>query len=242
MSLKTRIDALSMPPKWVFIPTLKNYFDILSGKDFGHFFLNSIIIAGVSSTVVLVMGVPSAYTLTRMSFAGKKNIGFWILSTRMAPPVTVLIPYFIIFRRLGLLDTRLSIIIMHLSLNLPLTIWIMQGFFKDIPKELEEASFIDGCTRSRCFIQIVLPAVTGGLIASFILSFLFSWNELMYALTLGGRNAKTITASLYNFISYQEIMWGQLCASGMIILIPILVFVILVQKRLVQGITLGALK
>lgn len=242
MSLKTKVDALSMPPKWLFVPTFKNYAEVLTEKYFGRYFINSIIISGVSTLMVLSIGLPAAYTLTRMRVKGKQHLNFWILSTRMAPPVAVLIPYFIIFRTLNLLDTRLSIIIMHIGFNLPLSIWIMEGFFKDIPKELEEAAFIDGCSRWRTFFQIMLPAVAGGVSAAAILCFLFSWNELMYALTLSGRLSRTITASMYNFISYQEILWGPLCASGMIILIPVLIFVIVVQKQLVQGLTLGAIK
>lgn len=242
MSLKNKVDSLAMPPRWFFNVTFDNYLSVFSGNNFSNYFINSIIISLMSTIVVLAIGVPAAYTLTRMKFEAKKHISFWIISTRMAPPVAVLIPYFIIFKHLGLLDTRTSIILMHIGMNLPLTVWIMQGFFKEIPFALEEAASIDGCSRWKTYYQIILPTVIGGISAAAILAFVFSWNELMYTLTLSGRSSRTITADMYNYISYQEINWGPLCASGMVVLIPIFIFVILVQKRLVQGLTVGIIK
>lgn len=241
MSLKTKVDALAMPPKWVFVPTFKNYLQV-ARLDFGRFYMNSIIISSTTTLLVLAISIPASYVLSRQKFRGRRDIDFWILSTRMAPPVGVLIPYFIIFTKLKLLDTRLSIILMHLSFNLPLAIWIMKGFFREIPKEFEEAAYVDGCNYWQAFFRIIIPTVAGGIVATSILTFIFSWNELMYALTLSGLKSRTATVSLYNFISYEEILWGPLCAAGMIVLIPVFIFVILVQKKLVRGLTFGALK
>lgn len=241
MSLKRKVDALAMPPKWFFRPIADNYIQVFSSQDFTQFYVNSLIVALCSVVLVITIGLPASYTLSRVNFKGRKNIDFWILSTRMAPPIGVLIPYFLIFRRLNLLDTRASLIAMHVALNLPFAIWIMKGFFSEIPKEIEEASLIDGCSYWGSFLKITLPLVGPGVAATSIITFLFSWNELLFAVTLTGLRSKTAPVALYNFISYEEISWGPLSASAMIALVPVILFVLLMQKQLIKGLTFGAI-
>lgn len=241
MSLKRRVDALAMPPRWIFSPIIDNYIKVFNSQDFTRFYFNSILIGLFTILFVLIIGIPASYTLSKMNFRGKKDIDFWILSTRMAPPVGILIPYFLIFKNLGILDTRASIVIMHIALNLSFAIWVMKGFFAEIPKGIEEAALVDGCSHWRAFIRIILPLVAPGLVATAIIVFLFSWNELLFAVTLAGNASKTVPVALYNFVSYEEIDWGPLSASAMLALIPVLVFISFVQKQLIKGLTLGAI-
>lgn len=241
-AFKNRIDFLSMPPKFIFIPTLQNFKDVFSSQDFVKAYYNSIIISCCSVAFGLLIGVPAAYGICRFKFKGRSSLAFWILSTRFAPPVVVLIPFFIAYKKLGLSDTYLGMTIIYLLINLPLIIWIMYGFFKDIPYELEEAATVDGSTPFYVFFKIVLPLVAPGLVATAILALIFSWNELMFSLILTSGRTKTLPIAIYNFVSYQEIAWGSLSASGMMAILPVAVFTLIIQKHLVSGLTLGAVK
>lgn len=241
-AFKSRIDFLSMPPKFLFIPTLQNFNDIFSSQDFVKSYYNSIIISVSSVILGLLIGVPAAYGICRFKFKGKSSLAFWILSTRFAPPVVVLIPFFIVYKKLGLSDTYFGLTIIYLMINLPLVIWIMYGFFKDIPIELEEAATVDGSSPFNVFLKIVLPLVAPGLVATAILSLIFSWNELMFALILTSSNTRTLPVAINNFVSYQEIAWGSLSAAGMMAILPVAIFTLLIQKYLVSGLTFGAIK
>jgi multiple sugar transport system permease protein len=241
-AFKSRIDFLSMPPKFLFMPTLQNFNDIFSSQDFVKSYYNSIIISASSVVFGLLIGVPAAYGICRFKFKGKSNLAFWILSTRFAPPVVVLIPFFIVYKKLGLSDTYFGLTLIYLMINLPLVIWIMYGFFKDIPIELEEAATVDGSSPFNVFLKIVLPLVAPGLVATAILSLIFSWNELMFALILTSSNTRTLPVAINNFVSYQEIAWGSLSAAGMMAILPVAIFTLLIQKYLVSGLTFGAIK
>jgi len=241
-SFKTEVDAIAMPPKWLFYPTLQNYLEAMVETGFSRYFLNSVIVACASILIVLAVGIPAAYSLARFNFKGKRDLAFWILSTRMAPPITFLIPFFIMFRSLGLIDTRLGLIILHITINLALVIWMMRGFFQEIPVEIEEAALVDGCNRVQVLLRIALPISVTGIASTAILSFIFSWNELMFAIVLTSNIAKTAPAGIYNFIGYQEVRWGELCAASVIVLVPVFIFIVLVQKHLIRGLTFGAMK
>lgn len=216
-SIKSRIDFLAMPPKWLFVPTLDNYKEILASADFMNAYRNSIIVSVSSVAIGVLVGVPCAYGLSRFQFKGRSQIAFWILSTRFAPPIAVLLPFFILFKILGLSDTYLGLIIVYLVINLPLVIWIMYGFFKDVPIELEESAVIDGASPVKVFTRIVLPLVAPGMVATLILSLIFCWNELMFSMILSGYNTRTVTVAIYNFVSYQEIAWGSLSVFDLIV-------------------------
>jgi len=242
MSLKEKTDILSIPPKWFFLPVLKNYLVVLQRGEFLRGFYNSTFIGLLTTVFSLVVGVPAAYILSRFKFPGRNNIEFWVLSTRMMPSVVVLIPYFLFFRRINMMDTPWAVIIMHTIIGLPLVIWFMRGFFVEIPTALEEAALVDGCSLFGAFRKIILPTSITGIFSVGILAFLFSWNELLIALILTSYNSKTAPVTVYNFISFQEIAWGPLTAAGVIVLIPVIVFIMLVQKNLVRGLTFGAVK
>jgi multiple sugar transport system permease protein len=242
LSLKAPADIVRSSTSFIFTPTFENYIRVFQTGEFMLQFKNSLIIGLTSTMITLIIGVPAAYTIQRFDFAGRERFDFWVLSTRMAPPVAVLIPYFIVFQRIGLTDTHLSIIIMHVSMNLVLVIWLMKGFFADIPKELTESAMVDGCTNWGAFFRINLPLAMGGISATAILAFLFSWNELMFALILSGSASKTAPVGVFNFIGFEEVAWGPLMAASIVLLLPIMAFAVSAQRALVRGMTFGAVK
>lgn len=241
-SLKTARDAIARPPRFIFDPILDNYREVLTGGDLWTFFLNSTIVGLGSMTATLLVGVPAAYVLARFPFKGSADTGFWILTTRMTPPVAMLIPFFVMYHQLGLLDTHIGLIIVHAGLNLSIVVWILRGFFEELPRELEEAAYIDGCSFWSAFLKVVLPIVKPGVAAAGILTFLFSWNEFLFALVLADSNVRTVPVGLYGFIGYQQIRWGELSASAMVMLVPVLMFVLFFQRSLIRGLTFGAVK
>ena len=241
-SIKTELDALSFPPKWVFKPTQENYTAIFKFSPFGRYLLNSLIVASLNTGVVLVLGSLAAYSLARFRFKGADNLAFWILSIRMMPPVAAIIPIYIIMRNLRLLDTPWSLVITYLTFNLPFAVWMMRSFFREIPREIEESALVDGCSIFRSFRNIALPLVAPGLAATGILTFIFSWNEFLFALILTGSKAVTLPVGITGYMKETGINWGYMTAGGALALIPVIVFTILVQKHLVKGLTMGALK
>ena len=160
----------------------------------------------------------------------------------MAPPFGVLIPFYLMFSRMGLLDRRISLVIVYMVFNLPFVVWMMRSFFSELPLELEESAMVDGCTRWGAFARIALPLALPGLAATMIFCVIMSWNEFLFALLLTGTQAKTAPVALYGFVTFREVLWGPLFAAGTIITAPVLVFTLLAQKHLVRGLTMGAIK
>jgi multiple sugar transport system permease protein len=241
-SIKTDIDALSFPPKWIFDPTLKNYVDILNTSPLVDYALNSLIVASLNTLLCLIVGSMAAYGLARFKFKGADNLAFWILSIRMMPPVAAIIPIYILMKNLRLLDTPWCLVITYLTFNLPFVVWMMKGFFEEIPREIEESALIDGCSDFSVFFRIALPLVAPGLAATAIMVFIFSWNEFLFALILTGTKAVTLPVGIIGYMKETGINWGYMTAGGILALIPVIVFMVLVQKHLVKGLTLGALK
>lgn len=241
-SIKTELDALSFPPKWIFQPTLQNYVDIFKTSPLIRFLLNSIIVASTNTVLSLGLGSLTAYGLARFKFRGSENLSFWILSIRMMPPVATIIPIYIIMKKVRLLDTPWALIIIYLSFNLPFVVWMMKGFFEDIPRAIEESALIDGCSEFAVFRKIALPLVAPGLAATAVLIFIFSWNEFLFALILTGTRAVTLPVGIIGFMKETGINWGYMAAGGMLALVPVVIFTILVQKHLIKGLTMGALK
>ena len=241
-SLKPPIDVTARPPKFLFAPILDNYLDVLRDPNVWGYFRSSAIVALGSTLAVLVIGVPTAYVLARCRFRGNADFGFWILTTRMTPPVAVLIPFFVMYVKAGLLDTYVGLIIAHVALNLSIVVWLMKGFFEDLPAELEEAAFIDGAGHFQAFRQICLPVALPGIGAAGILAFMFSWNEFLFSLVLTDTGVRTVPVGLYGFVGYQQIQWGGLSAAACLMLVPVFVFVLLFQRQLIRGLTMGAIK
>lgn len=242
MSVKTEVDAMARRPKFLFVPIPDNYLKVLSDPTIWTYFANSAVVALASTALALLIGLPAAYVLARYRFRGNADYGFWILTTRMTPPVAVLIPFFVMYVRTGLIGTHAGLIIAHVAVNLSIVVWLMKGFFEDLPGELEEAAAIDGATYFQAFTHICLPVVMPGIAAVAILAFLFSWNEFLFALVLGGNDVRTVPLGLYAFVGYQQVRWGELSAASIVLLVPVLLFVLVFQKQLIRGLTMGAVK
>lgn len=241
-AFKNQNDFLSIPPKIFFAPTLDNFREVLGKADFANAYKNSFIISGAAIILSVIIGVPAAYGLNRFRFRGRKVLSFWILSTRFFPPVVVVIPFFLIFSTLHLTNTLIGMILVYLVGSLPLVIWIMVGFFQDIPFDLEEAACIDGASPIKIFTHIALPLVKPGIVAVILLGLIAAWNELLYATILTSTETRTLPVAIYSFVSYEQIAWGNLCAASVLAIAPVVLLTILLQKYLISGLTLGAVK
>lgn len=241
-SFKSQVDALRMPPVWLFKPTLNNYRDVFELSPFWLYFTNTLVVAVVSTVVALILGSLAAYSLARFRHKRGEQLSFWIISIRMTPPVAAAIPIFILMRQLGLLDTRLALIITYTTFNLPFAVWLMKGFFADIPSDMEESALIDGCSRWGAFWRIAFPMAAPGLVATAVFCFTFTWNEFFFALILSGTRAQTLPVAITSFIRETGIMWGQMFAAAVLIMLPMVIFTLFVQRYLVRGLTFGAVK
>ena len=238
-SLKSNVQVTAYPPLWVFMPTLQNYVDVFTKNPFLSYVLNSTIIAVAAVGIGLLCGLPAAYSMARHRQAA---LGFLVLSVRILPGIAFLVPLFVLYRHLGLINTHVGIILTHVIVVLPLIVWIMAGFFEDIPRDLEEAALIDGCSRVGAFARIVLPLSLPGIVAATILSFIASWNNFIFVLILGGKDTITLPMAVYSFVSFEDVNWGGLTAAATIITVPILLLSLVVQRYLAGGLTMGAIK
>ena len=241
MSIRPTADIFAFPPKLVFKPTFEHYMALRVGE-FPRSFLNSAVSAATSTLLSLVIGVPAAYALSRGDFRTERHIGLWVLATRMAPPIAFSIPFFLAYRYLGMVDTLLGLIIIYLTFNLSLVIWMMRIFFDSVPRALEEAAWIDGGSIWGTFFRITLPLSAPGLAATAIFCFLFSWNDFFYALILTRTQAMTAPVAVVNFMQYEGWEWGKIAAGGTMVMLPVVVFSLIVRNYLVRGLTAGAIK
>jgi multiple sugar transport system permease protein len=225
----------------LFMPTLDHYRALWTGA-FSKSFVNSAITSGASTLLSLLIGVPAAYALSRGGFRSSRRIALWILATRMAPPIAFTIPFFLAYRHAGLLDTHLGLIIVYLTFNLALVIWMMQPFFDGVPRELEEAAWIDGCGVWQAFRVVTLPLAAPGLAATAVICFILSWNDFFYALVLTRTNASTAPVAIVNFIQYTGWEWGRIAAAGTLVMLPVVAFSMLVRNYLVRGLMAGGTK
>ncbi len=231
---------------WSFTPTLDNYTDVLLSKrsDFLAGVRNSLIVATASTAIVLVVGTLAAYSLHRFAWARWVTLGFlgWTLAFHMIPVLTLVGPWYLAFKQLGLYDTRLALILTHVSVNLPMAVWLLMSFFKDIPPEIEQAALVDGCHPLSAFWYVVLPLVVPGLIAAGVLAFVFSWNEFSIALNLVSQSNATVPVVVAKFAQDYEIQHGQMAAASILATIPALVLMVFGQRFIVQGLTMGSVK
>lgn len=242
-SFKSKMDVISTPPKWIFRPVLDNYKYITYARiAFPRYLKNSLIISVGTTLIAVTAGSLAAYALARYNFKGKENIAFWMLSTRMMPAPAVVLPLYILMRGFKLIDTHAAPILTHVIITLPFAVWVMRGFFEEIPKDLEEAALVDGCSRFSSFIRIVLPLSLPGLVVTALFCIMFSWNEFLFALVLTSTRAKTATVACTEFRGWMETAWGPACAAATITIIPILLITLFLQRHIVRGLTLGAVK
>ena len=240
-SIKPRALIYEYPPRLVFTPTFEHYIDVFANFRFQNHFRDSVIVAGGSTAIALVAGSLVAYAIARFRIGGTP-FRFFLLAMRTLPGIAIIIPLYAMFRDLGLLDTYWALIIVYPVYMTPLVAWMMIGFFREVPLEMEEAASIDGCSQWGVFWRIVVPVTLPGFVAAAILNFIGGWNEFLFSLILTGRNVQTTPVASAGFISNKDVLWGQMAAAGVAASIPVIAFTIIVQRWLVRGLTLGAVK
>lgn len=241
-SLKDQSDLLASPPVWLFTPTLDHYREIFEDPKIISSVMHSLIIATSTTLLAIVLGAPAAYVLARFEFRGKSDLWFWFISNRMISPIVLALPVYLLAQTLGLLDTHLVLILIYLTFNLPIVVWICTDQFRSIPSELEQAARLDGASQFLIFWRIYLPLGVPGIAVSAIFSFIFSWNELLYALVLTRRAVQTAPVAATSFMSGYELPWGKIMATGTVIVLPVTIFALLVSRHMVRGLTMGATK
>jgi multiple sugar transport system permease protein len=241
-SLKTQVVALQSPPAWLFTPTLANYWEVLFEDRVGFALGNSIIVAIATTFLSIALGCPAAYALARFEFRGKRDLWFWFITNRFVSPVVLAFPVFLIARQLGLRDTQLALILMYLTFCLPIVIWICTDQFRSIPYDLDEAASLEGAGHWRIFWSICLPLAMPGVAVSAIFSFIFSWNELLFAYILAPKAAKTAPAMAITFMEGYDVPYGKIMATATLIVVPVLIFALVASRHLVRGLTMGAVK
>jgi len=230
----------SYPVVWFFRPTLDHFRVIFLEDNILGPLVNSTIIAVLSTLGVLAIAAPASYALSRFRIPFGSQLASYFLSARMAPPVTVVLPLFLIFRNLDLIDTHTALIAIYITVNMPFAIWMIKGFFDEIPKELDEAALLDGCSRFHAFVRIILPLTAPGLAATAIISFIFAWNEFLFAILLTNFHARTLPVAASALMTDRMVLWGELCATAVVIYSPVVLFAMLVRKYLIKGFTFGA--
>ena len=249
-SLKDLLEAFKLPAvgDWSgigvffdFSPTFKHYHNLFADLNFTVYFGNSLLAAGGSALVSVVLGSMCAYALSRIEFRGKNDLFFWIISTRMAPVVAVMVPLYAIFRSAGLVGTVPGLILAYTTFNLPFAIWILKGFFDNVPYAIEEAAMCDGCTRFQAFREI-LPLVAPGIGAFLVLCILFAWNDFLFASIIGSGGAKTLPVATKELVQPQNIQWGSIMAAGVVTTMPMMLLGLLIRRYLVTGLTMGAVR
>jgi multiple sugar transport system permease protein len=247
LSFKRRIEILAQVPptlsfKWETI--VRTYTEVLYGHGMLEFTQNSVIVVGLATLIALIIGTPAAYAFSRLPFRGDEGLANWILSMRFMPPIAVAIPLFLMVKGIGLQDTYPGLILPYVAFSLPLVVWIMIGFFDEIPREIDDAALIDGCSRLGVLWRVMLPLVRPGLVTAALFGAIFIWNEFLVALyVIDSRDHQTISLGAATLVSAQRpIDWHIAAAVGVVTVIPIFIFSLLVQRYIVRGLTVGAVK
>jgi len=241
-SLKTLRDAFAMPPVWLFSPTLENYGKVLTNPAFVKGFGNSLVISLASSVLAIAVASFAAYGIGMQAPGRRRSIEGFVLSLRIAPAILFVIPTYYLSMRLGLLNSHGLLIAVYAFINIPFAISLLVTFFEDVPREMREAGLMDGASELRVFYHIILPVVRGGLVATFILCVLFTWNEFFIALVLSGRNTQTLPVTITSFLTFQGIEWGTLTAAATLIMLPMVILGMIVQGTVVRGMAAGSVK
>ena len=240
-SLKTRAAALKVPPEIIFVPNVEAYEKIFS-SGLANAFFNSFSIAITNVVLSLGIGVPAAYALARMRGALQENISFWILSIRLAPLFSIILPLYVMFQQMGLLDTRIAVAMAHLTLTLPLSVWLLMTYFRAVPVDLDEAAMLDGAKPWQTLIMVILPIARPMIASVAVIVFIFSWNEFMLAFFLTSRDSQTVPVIVAGLAGTMSFDWPLIAAISMCSMVPALVFVGFAQKHIVEGLASGAVK
>jgi multiple sugar transport system permease protein len=236
-SFKTTLDFMAYPPVFIFRPTLENYRQVFADNAFLRYLLNSTIVASGATLGGLLLGIPAAYALARWR---QTAMGVLLLAARMAPGIAFLIPLFVMFLQFHLVGSYTSLILSHLIFTLPLTVWMMVGFVEAVPRDIDQAAQIDGCSVIGVIVRIIVPLTAQGIAATSILAFIASWNNFLFALVLSNERTKTLPVAVLGYIGYNSIQWGTLMAAATFITLPVLVLALCVQRYIVRGLVSGA--
>lgn len=241
-SVRQPIDTYSWPPKFLFAPTFKAFATLFHPNGIQRFVRNSMIVAGASTLGTVLLAVPAAYALTQLRTKGRRAILFGLLIGRVVPPVAVVVPVFLLASNLALIDTHQVLVILYVVFNLPFAIWLLCSFLDDIPRELREAAIVDGCSELGVLMRIILPLAAGGVATTAVFTFIACWNEFLFALVLTNRNATTLPVEAMAFGTQFGVQWGEMGAAAVVIAAPVLLFALAMQRYLVRGMTMGAVK
>lgn len=242
-SFKTERDVLAYPPLFVFEPTLANYREVLFGTStILPNLWSSMVVATGSTLLTMLIAIPAAYALARLRFPAKRGTGFYVLATQMLPPVGLIIPYYLVLQKAGLLDSYAGLITIYLTFSFPFAVWLMVSYFEDVPYEMEEAALLDRAGRLRTLWYVILPQVRGGIAVTTVFVFLNAWNEFLFAVVLGGNRVRPVTVAMFNFISVEQTQWAKLAAGAMLAMAPVILIGLAAQRHIVKGLTVGAVK
>ena len=239
-SFKRQVDIIASPPRiFSFAPVAANYIRVFAEQNFPKYFMNSAVVGAASVAASLLLGLPAAYSIARFR---QQRLSVFILVARLMPGISFLMPWYIIFSRLKLMDTYVALILSHMLIVLPVVVWVMSSYFRSIPVEIDESAMVDGATRQRTLLSLILPLSGPGIVTATTLSFIFSWNNFMFSQVLSMEKTRTLPIAVYNFVSYAEVDWGAVMAAAVAIMTPAIVLTMIFQKYVVQGLTLGAVK
>ena len=242
MAFKTELQAISVPPLWWFTPTLDNFREVQERSDYLLYARNSLITSVLSTVIGLMIATPAAYSMAFFKSRHTKNLLMWMLSTKMMPAVGALVPIYVLAQKAQLLDTRTCLVIIFMLSNLPIMVWMLYSYFKEIPNEILEAARMDGATLWQEFYRVTLPLALGGLASTGLLCLVLSWNEAFWSLNLSSAKAGTLATLIASYSSPEGLFWAKLSAASLMAIAPIVVFGWFSQKQLVQGLTFGAVK
>jgi multiple sugar transport system permease protein len=241
-SFKQQVDILSSKPQWIFTPVLDNYQTIFTQYRFVRYLSNSILVAVGSMTLTLLSGGMAAYAIARMRFPGRGLLANTTLIIRMVPPAVLAVPIFALWGMWGVEDGRIGLVLFYTALNLPFTVWLLIGFLKQIPVEMEEAAIVDGASPFQVFMKIMMPLMRSGFAVAAIFAFRIAWNEFILALILTSRNTRTLPVQLTLFLTEQGVEWGNVTAMGSILVIPPLLLTFVAARQIIAGLTAGSVK
>ena len=242
MAFKTELQAISVPPLWWFTPTLDNFREVQERSDYLLYARNSLITSVLSTVIGLMIATPAAYSMAFFKSRHTKNLLMWMLSTKMMPAVGALVPIYVLAQKSQLLDTRTGLVIIFMLSNLPIMVWMLYSYFKEIPNEILEAARMDGATLWQEFYRVTFPLALGGLASTGLLCLVLSWNEAFWSLNLSSAKAGTLATLIASYSSPEGLFWAKLSAASLMAIAPIVVFGWFSQKQLVQGLTFGAVK
>ena len=241
-SFKTYAEAFAQPPILFVKITFKNYILFLQQNNILIYLRNSIIISVLGTAIPLILGLFASYAVTRSSLPGKEGFSLFLMASRFIPPVSTLIPIYLIYRKYGLYDTCTGLILLACATNIPYTVWMMRGFISDVSLSIEESAWLDGASRLRTFFSIVLPLCMPGVAATAVMSFCFAWNDFLYAMNLTSRNAKTLPLAMMTYMGESGNEWQMMATAGIVILLPTIIFTVVSHKNLSSGLSFGSVK